>query len=99
MIDMLKEKRKYFKDEHKKNELILQASANLLMNPDKDLVGRVKSLYLKRQACTRKIEHLQSTKWWLTHHIRGNCRRNAVIKGFYNTYIHRYFYIYIFISS
>ena len=80
-IDILKDKRKFFKDEHKKNELILQASANLLMNPDKDLVGRIKGLYLKRQACTKKIEHLQSTKWWLTHHIRGNCRRNAIIKG------------------
>jgi hypothetical protein len=86
MIEKLKEQRKYFKQEHKKNELIMQASANLQLPPDKDLIGRVKSLYLKRSACTKKIDHLQSTKWWLTHHIRGNCRRIAVIKGaFYSS--------------
>jgi hypothetical protein len=81
-VESLKATRKKYREEHRKAEIELQTNlATLKGKALFEMNAKVKALFLKRGACTHRIEHFNSMRWWITHHIRGNCRRTQVLHG------------------
>jgi hypothetical protein len=71
-----------FNAEYKTREAILHASENTASKEEYlELKQLVKALHLKRAVSNTNVEFLKSKRWWITHHIRSNCRRLGVMQG------------------
>lgn len=82
MVQEYTEKLEYFQKQHRIEDLILLE--NEKMYTEEEYLKQkaiVKRLFLKKGVAMNAIEHLKSERWWMSHHIRGNCRRIGVMKG------------------
>ena len=69
--------------EYKTNEGMLNAARATGQGKDeiKELSLKVKSLFMKRGACAQRVENYKSMNWWISHHVRSNCRRVTTIQA------------------
>jgi hypothetical protein len=49
----------------------------------------VKALYLKRGACAQRVENYKSMNWWISHHVRSNCRRATTVEARFDDMVNR----------
>lgn len=72
-----------FDAEFQKQDMILTAGKSVMEPKDlEDLNALVKSLQFRRDMCRNRLDGIHIFKGWIGHHVRGNCRRLCVAKGF-----------------
>ena len=97
-VKSIKEKLVVLKAEKKKYAMEYKTSEGLLNNAratgqskeeNKELSLAVKSLYLRRGACAQRVENYKSMNWWISHHVRSNCRRATTLQARLDDMINR----------
>ena len=80
---VLRAEKKAFAMEYKTNEGLLNAARSSGQSRDeiKEMSLTVKALYLKRGACAQRVENYKSMNWWISHHVRSNCRRATTMQA------------------
>lgn len=77
----LKAEKKAYAMEYKTNEGLLNTARGEGQGKEaiKVLSLAVKALFLKRGACAQRVENYKSMNWWISHHVRSNCRRATTV--------------------
>lgn len=88
---ILKAEKKSYALEYKTNEGLLNNARATGQSREeiKEMSLTVKSLYLRRGACAQRVENYKSMNWWISHHIRSNCRRATTIQARLDDMINR----------
>lgn len=88
---VLRAEKKAYAMEYKTSEGLLNNARTTGQSREviKELSLTVKALYLKRGACAQRVENYKSMNWWISHHVRSNCRRSTTMQARLDDMINR----------